>query len=475
MISFSSIDIIIILFFFASILFIGFYTGRKTGSDANDYLLSGRKVGLFLFVLTNVSTWYGGILGVGEFTYRYGIVSWFTQGFPYYIFAFLFAIFFAKKIRKASLFTIPDKLTEVYGKKVGLLSAVVVFVLVSPAPYLLMAAALLSLLFNISIFPALVISIVLSMAYLIKGGFRANIYADALQFFVMFTGFILIVIFSADSFGTIEFISSAVPENHMNITGGMSPTLIVIWFLIALWTFADPGFHQRCYAAKSGNVAVKGIIISIFFWALFDFLTTTTGLFSKAVIPNLDNPILAFPLLAEKVLPSGVKGIFYAALFATILSTLNSFLFLSGTTIGRDFIYRGVVPLSGTKPDFLTIRDETKLKSYTIIGLIISGILAIVLALLIPSVIEIWYTIGSLFIPAIILPVVSAYYPKIRIENKFVLIEMISAITLSSIWFFIRSNFDTVPIINELEPMIVGMVTALLIHFFSLVFRVYKI
>ena len=475
MISFSSIDIIIILFFFASILFIGFYAGRKTESDANDYLLSGRKVGLFLFVLTNVSTWYGGILGVGEFTYRYGIVSWFTQGLPYYIFAFLFAIFFAKKIRKASLFTIPDKLTEVYGKKVGLLSAVVVFVLVSPAPYLLMTAGLLSLLFDISIFPALIISVILSMAYLIKGGFRANIYADALQFFVMFAGFILIVIFSADSFGTIEFISSAVPENHIKLTGGMSPTFILVWFLIALWTFADPGFHQRCYAAKSGNVAVKGIIISIFFWALFDFLTTTTGLFSKAVIPNLDNPLLAFPLLAEKVLPSGVKGIFYAALFATILSTLNSFLFLSGTTIGRDFIYRGVVPLYGTKPDLSKVGDESKLKNYTIIGLMISGILAIVLALLIPSVIEIWYTIGSLFIPAIILPVISAYYPKIRIENKFVLIEMISAITLSSIWFFIRSNFDAVPIINELEPMLVGMFSAFLIHMFSLAFRVYKI
>jgi len=475
MISFSSIDIIIILFFFASILFIGFYTGRKTGSDANDYLLSGRKVGLFLFVLTNVSTWYGGILGVGEFTYRYGIVSWFTQGFPYYIFAFLFAIFFAKKIRKASLFTIPDKLTEVYGKNVGLLSAVVVFVLVSPAPYLLMTAGLLSLLFDISIFPALIISLILSMGYLLKGGFRANIYADALQFFVMFAGFILIVIFSVDSFGTIEFISSAVPANHIKLTGGMSPTFINVWFLIALWTFADPGFHQRCYAAKSGSVAVKGIIISIFFWALFDFLTTTTGLFSKAVIPNLDNPVLAFPLLAEKVLPSGVKGIFYAALFATILSTLNSFLFLSGTTIGRDFIYRGVVPLSGTKPDLSKVGDESKLKNYTIIGLMISGILAIVLALLIPSVIEIWYTIGSLFIPAIILPVISAYYPKIRIENKFVLTEMISSITLSSIWFFIRSNFDTLPIINELEPMIVGIVAALLIHLFSLAFRVYKI
>jgi len=453
MISLASTDLLIILLFFASILFIGFYTGRKTGIDADDYLLSGRKVGLFLFVLTNVSTWYGGILGVGEFTYRYGIVSWFTQGFPYYIFALLFALFFAKKIRKASLFTIPDKLTEVYGKKIGLLSAIIVFILVSPAPYLLMSASLLSLLLDINIVLSLFISLIISVAYLIKGGFRANVYADALQFFVMFIGFILIVIFSAGSFGSVEFLSSSLPENHLYVTGGMSPTFIIIWFLIALWTFSDPGFHQRCYAAKTGNTAVKGIVISIFFWALFDFLTTATGLFSKAVLPGLENPVLAFPLLAEEVLPVGLKGVFYASLFATILSTLNSFLFLSGTTIGRDLIFR-------LNPQ----HNDKKLKSYTIIGLIISGLLAIILAYLIPSVIEIWYTIGSLFIPAIILPVISAYYPKIRIDNKFILIEMITALVTSTTWYFVRGEFAATPIINAVEPMLVGLLAAILIH-----------
>ncbi len=102
-----------------------------------------------------------------------------------------------------------------------------------------------------------------------------------------------------------------------------------------------PVFTKDVTLPKSGNIAKWGIIISIFFFALFDFLTTTTGLFAKAVLPNLENPVLSFPLFAEQVLPAGVKGIFYAALFATIISTQVSFLFLSGTTIGRDFIYRG--------------------------------------------------------------------------------------------------------------------------------------
>ena len=453
MISFSLVDILIILAFFASVLFIGFYTGRKISTDANDYLLSGRKLSLFLFIAVNVSTWYGGILGVGEFTYRYGLVSWFTQGFPYYIFALPFAIFFAKKIREASLFTIPDKLTEVYGRNVGLLSAVIVFVLVSPAPYLLMTGNLLSLIFNIDLIPALLISLLLSIVYLIKGGFRSNVYVDVFQFFVMFAGFMLIVIFSGLKFGTIDFISSSVPKSHLQITGGMSPTFLIVWFLIALWTFADPGFHQRCYAAKSGSIAKWGIIISIFFWALFDFLTTTTGLFAKGDLPDLENPVIAFPLFAEQVLPTGIKGIFYAALFATILSTQISFLFLSGITIGRDFIYRI------SKDD-----TESNLKVYTIIGLIISGIIAILLAYLIPSVIEIWYTIGSLFIPGIILPVVSAYYPKLRVAKKYILAEMIVAFSASTAWYFVRSEISNITVLSELEPMLVGLIFAVAIH-----------
>ena len=469
MISFNWLDILIIVSFFLSIIFIGFCTGRKTSADATDYLLSARKLSLFLFIAVNVSTWYGGILGVGEFTYRYGLVSWFTQGFPYYVFAFLFAIFFAKKIREASLFTIPDKLTEVYGKNTGLISAVIVFVLVSPAPYLLMTASLISLIFNINIIPSLLISLVLSLIYLLKGGFRSNVYVDVFQFFVMFLGFMLIVIFSGIQFGTFDFLSSSLPPNHLEITGGMSPTFLIVWFLIALWTFADPGFHQRCYAAKTGNIAMKGILISIIFWALFDFLTTTTGLFAKGVLPDLTNPVLAFPLFAEKVLPAGIKGIFYAALFATILSTQISFLFLSGTTIGRDFIYRGVISLSETKPNLSRTHYESKLKNYTIIGLIISGILAAVLAYLIPSVIQIWYTIGSLFIPGIILPVVSAYYPKLRVSSKIISFDMIAAFLSSTIWYFIRNVFVGIPILNEIEPMLVGLVIAIVIHLLGLI------
>jgi SSS family solute:Na+ symporter len=451
MISFSLIDLFVILSFFSALILIGFYSGRKTKSTADDFLLSNRSLTLFLFIAVNVSTWYGGILGVGEFTYRFGLVSWVTQGLPYYIFALLFGIFFAKKIHETSLFTIPDKIEKTYGKNASLLSGIVVFVLVSPAPYLLMTSSLISLVFGLPIFISLILSLTVSFVYLITGGYRANIFTDVFQFFVMFIGFLLVVIYSFLYVGDINFIVKSVPSNHLALGGGMSTSYLIVWFLIALWTFADPGFHQRCYAAKNSNVARNGILISILFWFLFDFLTTTTGLFTKAVLPNLINPVLSFPLFAEKVLPPGLKGIFFAALFATIISTQISFLFLSGTTIGRDFIFR-------IKDD----KDDSNLKSYTVFGLIISGIIAIALAYFIPSVIEIWYTIGSIFIPAIILPVVSAYYPKLIISPKIIFMEMIFAVFGSAFWYYFRET--QTGILNEVEPMIIGLSIAVIFH-----------
>jgi len=456
MISFSTLDYVVIICFFVIVILIGFISGKKLGIKADDYLLSGRKVGLFLFIMTTVSTWYGGILGVGEFTYRYGLLSWFTQGFPYYIFAILFAVFFAKKVRAASLFTIPDKITEIYGRKAGLFSEILVFILVSPAPYLLMTANLLSLLFGTGILISLIISFFLSVCYLFQGGFKSNIYADAFQFFVMFIGFILILVVAHSDYGGISYLKGNLPSSYLKFTGNASVTFIIVWFLIALWTFADPGFHQRAYAAKSGSVAMKGIIISVFFFALFDFLTTSTGLYSRAVLPGLLQPVKSYPLLAEKILSPGLKGIFYAAMFATIMSTANSFLFLSATTIGRDFIFQ-----------FSKSKREVKLKYYTIVGLVISGLVAVILAYYMPSVIEIWYTIGSLFIPGMILPVISSYYSKIRVDKKIMQIEMLAAVAFSFVWYFIRDEIHS-GFLAEVEPMLVGLAVAVLIHLFGL-------
>ena len=141
MIQFSIFDYILIFIYFAIVLFIGFRT-KATDSTNFDYLVAGRRLTLPVFVATLVSTFYGGILGIGEFTYRFGISSWIMNAFPYYFFITVFALFLAKRVRKAELYTIPDKLEITYGKNVSLFGSVLVFFLVTPAPYILMLGIL---------------------------------------------------------------------------------------------------------------------------------------------------------------------------------------------------------------------------------------------------------------------------------------------------------------------------------------------
>ncbi|MBI1939605.1 MAG: sodium:solute symporter family protein [Ignavibacteriales bacterium] len=450
MVSFSFLDLLIIGGFFAVLMLIGLFA--KSNESGTDYLLSGRKVGLWLFIFTNVSTWYGGILGVGEFTYRSGLLSWFTQGLPYYIFAILFAFFFAEKIRNASLITIPDKIEQTYGKRAAVISALLIFILVSPAPYILMIANIIQLVFKIDLLPALILSLLFSSIYLMKGGYKSDLYTDVFQFFVMFGGFIIIVVVSFLNIGSLDFLESHLPANHLKLTGGTSPLYIIVWCLIALWTFADPGFHQRCNSARDGKTAKYGILISVLFWMLFDFLTTTTGLFSKAVLHDLDNPVLAFPLYAEKILGSGLKGIFYAALFATIISTSNSFLFISATTFGRDLITK-----------VTSNSNDRKLIKHTRIGIVVASLIALLISYNINSVISIWYLIGSICIPGIIFLIFGAYFNYLKVSPKFAIVEMIAGVSASLIWLIIQKFYPT-EFVMTVEPMIIGLVASGIIH-----------
>jgi hypothetical protein len=63
---------------------------------------------------------------------------------------------------------------------------------------------------------------------------------------------------------------------------------------------------------------------------------------------------------------------------------------------------------------------------------------------------------------------VSAYYPKLRVSNKIILFEMIAAFITSTVWYFLKNEFTDIAVLSELEPMLVGLVFALLIHFVGL-------
>ncbi len=488
-------DMAVIVVYFGAVLLIGFLTARKSG-DIAEYLLAGRSLTTPVFVMTLVSTWYGGILGVGEFSYLYGISNWFIQGLPYYIFALVFALILARRVRATSFATIPDKLQDAYGRPTAVLGGILTFLLMTPAPYILMIAVLLQLVTGWSYLLCVVLGTLATTAYLYAGGFRSDVNTDILEFFLMFIGFAVILPFAYAKFGGWEFIRGHVPPLHLTWNGGNTVQFVVVWFFIALWTLVDPSFHQRCYAAKTPAVAQRGILISILFWILFDAMTATAGLYARAALPGLEQPVMAYPLLAEAILPPLAKGLFYVGMLATIMSTLNTLAFVSATTLGRDIIWRlsvhttTGVPAPGRSPSAGNmkgesppvgsvlpsggVRREDLERLWTQRGLLIAGVVSVALALAVPSVIKIWYTIGTVIIPGLLIPLVTAYFPRLMVKPRYAFFCMLSGWLVSLFWLLAGWSQQlgasaSYPL--GIEPMYPGLAASLLVWGTGLVAR----
>jgi SSS family solute:Na+ symporter len=403
------------------LLFVVLRLFRKPTTGAVDYIVAGRRLTLPAFTASLVTTWYGGILGVGEYTWTYGISNWLVFGVPYYLYAGVFAIFLAARARRSKVLTLPDLLENRFGRPAALAGAGILFVMTAPAAYVLMLGVLVNFATGWPLWVGVVMGTLFSIAYVFRGGLRAVVATDMVQFFLMFLAFLILVPVCVSRFGGWSFLQGALPADHLKWDGGMGFQAIAVWYFIALATLVEPAFYQRCYAARDEKTAKWGIAAAIGFWICFDFLTTTAGLYARALIPNLTDPIQAFPALAQLVLPSFWQGVFTIGLLATIMSTVDSYAFIGSITLGRDLIgrWRGM----GEEESLPVIRWS----------LVATAVVAVALALWSGSVITLWKTLGSIGTPMLLLPLLLAHTRR-RVSGQRVLASMLLSGGVSVIW-----------------------------------------
>jgi len=448
------VDIGILIAFAVLQTFIGVRIARRRGAlrEQTNFLLDGRRLTVPAFVASLVCTWYGGILGVGEYTYKYGISNWLVFGVPYYLWAGFFAHRLAAKARHSPFVSISDHLYESYGRPAGIVGTTLIFVMTLPAAYVLMLGVMFQLVFGWPLWIGVVCGALLSVVYVYIGGFRSVVRTDVLQFILMFGGFALILPFCLGKFGGAAFLSGALPSGHFTWHGGNSTQYILVWYVIAMTTLIEPAFYQRCYAAKSEAVARRGIFTSILFWCFFDFLTTSTGLYARAIIPRLADPIAAFPTLAVEVLPPVILGLFFVGLFSTIISTVDSYSFLAAIALGRDIIWRNF----GKK-------DPSRILPLTRMGLWVSAALSVGLALFSQSVVDLWHDLGTIGAPALVIPMLSTFSGKWRLRPRWATASMIAAGTTSLVWLILgKISPNGYPL--GLEPIIPGLVLSLVFY-----------
>ncbi|MBI5631549.1 MAG: hypothetical protein HY921_11780 [Elusimicrobia bacterium] len=432
------------------LLALGARGARRRLPGLSDYVLASRSLTLPAFVATLVPTFYGGVLGIGEFTWQNGLSNWLVMAFPYYLFAGIYALLLAHRVRLKPGLTIPDHLEGAYGKPVAIWAAFLVFLLASPADELLMTGALLSHLSGLGLGAAMALLGCLAFAILLRGGLRSDVAANLAQFAMMFLGFALILPFAFKEIGGPASLAQKLPAGHLSWTGTIGPARLIGWWLIAVWTLVDPAFHQRCAAARDGRTARLGVALSILFWAAFDLMTTAAGLYARAALPDLADPLFAFPALADRLLPPLARGIFLTGLCSSMLAALQATTLIAAVSLGKD----GAGRWSGA--------GEERLELWSKAGLALSLAAAFLMAKLIPSVVELWYSVGSAVIPGLLLPLLGAYFPALRLSAAWALSASVAAWAASSSWVLWGLALGRPPL--GLEPMFPGLALSAAIY-----------
>lgn len=367
-----------------------------------ELLLMGRKLTLPLFVATLVATWYGGIFGVTALAFEKGIYNFVTQGLFWYLSYLIFAFFLVKKIRSYNIMTIPELAGVLFGPKAERITASLNFLNLLPLAYTISMGLLLQGMFGGTLFVNTMIGIAIVTIWSLWGGFRAVVFSDVVQFVFMILSVLLVVIFAWAQMGSPLEIMDKLPPTHLEWTGGESVATLCVWGFIALSTLVDPSFYQRALAADSEKTAKRGIIISTVVWFLFDCCTTLGALYARVAMPDAD-PQNAYLQFSMNLVPEGVRGLILAGILATILSTLDSYLFNAATCISYDFF---------------KLKDKFKPWHHHL-ALIFVAVISLFLGTHFDgNVVEVWKTLGSFSAACLLFPLLMGQLFPGRINEK---------------------------------------------------------
>lgn len=385
-----------------------------------DLIVMGRKLTFPMFVATLVATWYGGIFGVTQIAFEKGIYNFLTQGVFWYVTYILFAVFMVSRIRRSKALTLPEMVEEMFGPRAGKIAAVFNLMNVVPVAYAISLGLFLQALFGGFLPLWIAAGTGMVVLYSFSGGLRAVVFSDLVQFFVMCASVLLVLILSVHAFGGMGYLRAHLPAGHFSALGGQGWGATLAWGLIALSTLVDPNFYQRCFAADSEKTARRGIYACLVIWICFDICTTAGAMYARAAIPDADSG-QAYLIYALQLLPSGLRGFFLAGVLATILSTLDSYIFLAGTTLAYDLVplrWRGRVWVHHG-------------------GVISVGVLSIALSSVFEGNIKaVWKTLGSYSAACLLFPVLYGHlFPK-RLSDKGFSVSCLMGAVAVTYWRF---------------------------------------
>ncbi|MBK8503671.1 MAG: Na+:solute symporter [Saprospiraceae bacterium] len=393
----ATIDIAIILFFFAITLAIGLYVSRSSGQSTDEFFLSGRSMPWWLLGMSMVATTFSTDTPnlVTDIVRQNGV----SGNWIWWVFlltGMLTVFVYAKLWRKSSVTTDIEFYELRYGgfparflRGFRALFLGLVFNVLAMSAVSLAAIKIGAVMLDLSPIQTIGLAAVVTVIFSSLGGFKGVVYTDFVLFFVAMIGSIgaaVVAINHPDVGGLSGLLTHEAVIDKIAILPDFNNrdvliSLVIIPLAVQWWAAWYPGSEpggggyiaQRMLASKNENHAMGAtFFFNILHYALRPWPWILVALASLIVFPDLDSLRSAFPNVAEgkighdmaypamlTFLPAGLLGLVLAALIAAFMSTISTHLNWGASYLVNDFYKRFIRPEASEKEFVLAGRITT--------------------------------------------------------------------------------------------------------------------
>ena len=170
---------------------------------------------------------------------------------------------------------------------------------------------------------------------------------------------------------------------------GATPLMVFSYFMLfGIAAIGLPHASVRGMTFKNTESMHKSIIYSGFIMALFTIFFATLGPFVRVLYPDISAPDMALPTLILDIMPGWVAGLVLAAPLEAIMSTVNSMLLVTSSSVVKDIYLNYINPNA----------SEKKIAKLSYFSTLIIGVGVVLFALTPPDYLQylVIYAIGGL-------------------------------------------------------------------------------
>jgi len=330
----------------------------RTVKSADDFMVAGRSVPVYMLVATLVCTWIGSgsLFGTAGLTFRTGISElWFSAGAWVGI---LVIYMIAARVRSIAQYTLTDLLEKRYSQTAKVLGTITIII-----AYMVIAGyqfkgggRFISILSDGSITPdqGMLIACILIVGFTVLAGMVSIVSIDVFNGAVMLLAMVVTLPFAIYGHGGVgEVLATieAAEPTHLSLFGGHD----MVWVVgIALPTFlllmSESSMYQKFSSADNAANAKKAVLGMFVGVVLVEMLMMLISLVGFAIYADDPRFFLADGSvnrgMAEEIilrigfeqLPVIVGSLLLAAGAAIIISTGNTFLMVTSTNVTRDIL-----------------------------------------------------------------------------------------------------------------------------------------